>query len=133
MYEEHPLTVVGIEQLADGEAAVLHLQDDLGRPLSIPVGLCEMVPVQLVLQNTPVSRPMSHDLLRSLIEQLDASLVHVVIDDYSKGTFYARLILNTNDGRISMDCRPSDGIALALRTRVPILATEPVMQQEEHE
>jgi hypothetical protein len=76
---------------------------------------------------------LTHDLLLSLADHLETTIESVVIDDYSKGTYYARLILNTADGPISLDCRPSDGIAVALRANVPIVATESVILGEEHE
>ncbi len=133
-YELYPITVIGVKQAGDLEAPSLVLEDNLDRQFEMrPIGVCEALAIQLALNHTPVGRPLTHDLLLSLADHLEATIESVVIDDYSKGTYYARLILSTADGPISLDCRPSDGIAIALRANVPIVATESVILGEEHE
>ncbi|MHB9022811.1 MAG: bifunctional nuclease family protein [Armatimonadota bacterium] len=128
----HPLTVVGIRQ-QDEQKPLLLLEDEHGRQLEIPIGLCESLAIQLALEQTKIGRPLTHDLLLVLADRLRAPVKRVVIDDLSQGTFFARLILDSLDGEIGLDCRPSDGIAVALRAHVPIMATEEVIAGEGHE
>jgi hypothetical protein len=128
----HPLTVVGIRQPNEQKPQLL-LEDAHGRPLEIPIGLCEALAIQLALEQTKIGRPLTHDLLLVLADRLSAPVKRVVIDDLSQGTFFARLILESPDGEIGLDCRPSDGIAVALRAKIPILATEEVITGEGHE
>lgn len=123
----HPLTVTGIRQINEETAPVLVMQDDRGRGLEIGIGLCEALAIQLALNKTPIGRPLTHDLILSLADHLETQVAQVVIDDFSKHTYFARLVLFTKDGEVSLDCRPSDGIALALRSDIPIYATEGVM------
>ena len=130
-HELHPLTVIGIRQSNEQEPPLLVMRDDLGRNLEISIGLCEALAIQLALNKTVVGRPLTHDLILSLAEHLEAKITSVIIDDFSKGTFYARLVLETSEGEISLDCRPSDGIALAMRAEIPILAADVVMIGEE--
>jgi len=132
-YELHPITVIGVNQQSEQEAPMLVLEDDLDRQFELSIGLCEALAIQLAVNGTAVGRPLTHDLLLSLADHLDATVDSMVIDDFSNGIYYARLILRTPDGPISLDCRPSDGIAVALRARVPILATDPVIAGEGHE
>jgi len=133
-YELYPVTVLGVQHSSEQEAPALVLEDNLGRQFEMsPIGVCEALAIQLALSHTPVGRPLTHDLLLSLADHLLATIESVVIDDYSQGTYYARLLLRTADGPISLDCRPSDGIAVALRANIPIVATDAVIQGEGHE
>jgi hypothetical protein len=70
---------------------------------------------------------MTHDLLAEVIHRVGANLDRVLIDDYWNGTYYAKLYLRLNGEEIAVDCRPSDAIALALRTEAPIFASMQVM------
>jgi len=126
----HPLSVIGIHQ-REQDPPLLVLQDERGRPLEMTIGLCEALSIEMALNGAAALRPLTHDLLLSLTEHLETPVERVVIDDYSKQTYYARFILTTPDGPVSLDCRPSDGIAVALRAHVPIEATDAVMLGEE--
>ncbi len=128
----HPLLVEGIIQHHDDETPRLLLRDNRSRALEIPIGLCEAKAVQMGLDNEPALRPMTHDLMLVLAGQLDAQVTRVVIDDISGGTYFARLTLTTATEVIHLDCRPSDGIALAIRARAPILATAAVIEDGEN-
>ena len=125
----HPLTVESIQQREDKESPLLQLQDDLGRLLEIPIGLCEALAIQRAIEGQQTARPLTHDLILALADRLEAPVARLVIDDYSNGTYYARLILTSSDGPVSLDCRPSDGVALALRAKAPILASDAVMEE----
>jgi len=125
----HPLTIIGVRQLTEEESPVLVMQDDIGRGLEIGIGLCEALALQLAINKTAVGRPLTHELILSLADHLEALPAQVIIDDVSKDTYFARLILFTAEGEVSLDCRPSDGIALALRSEIPILVKDSVMTQ----
>jgi bifunctional DNase/RNase len=124
----HPLLVEGIIQHNENDSPHLLLRDNRSHPLEIAVGLCEAKAVQMGLDDEVALRPMTHDLILVLAGQLDAQITRVVIDDVSGGTYFARLTLTTPSEIIHLDCRPSDGIALAIRARAPILATEAVIE-----
>ena len=128
----HILTVVSVRQQHQ-ETPILVLRDELGRLLEMPIGLCEALSIELALNGAASIRPFTHDLIFALTEHLEAPVERVIIDDYSNQTYYARLILTTPDGPVSLDCRPSDAIAVALRAQAPIEATESVMLGEPHE
>ncbi len=129
----HPLTVVGVQQGEERESPLLLLEDDLGRTVEIPIGICEALAIQRVLDGQQSVRPLTHDLMLVLAERLEAPLSRAIIDDVSGGTYYARIILNAPEGPITLDCRPSDAVAFALRARAPILAGNTVMENEKHE
>src|SRR5271169_5811160 len=86
------------------------------RYLPILIGPFEATAIALALEGTPVPRPLSHDLMKSIIESLKARVLRIVIHDIHDNTFYAKVVLDTGSGTIEIDARPSDSIALALRT-----------------
>lgn len=129
--ELRPVTVTEVRHPQDDTTPVLVLEDAEGRQVAIPVGLCEAMAVQLALGGAVIARPLTHDLLLGLTERLAAPVAQVVIDDYSNGTFYARLVLNGAAGSVSLDCRPSDGIALGLRAHAPILVADAIFTAED--
>jgi bifunctional DNase/RNase len=123
------LTVVGLHHDSeDEEFPLLVLRDDHGRTLEIRIGLCEAMAIQLALAGASVPRPLTHDLFVNLTDSLDTRVAYLLIDDFSQGTYYARLVMHTSGDPVKLDCRPSDGIAIALRTGVSILATAQVME-----
>lgn len=123
----HKLHIVEIRQSEELRSHVLVLRDKHRRSLEIPIGHCESTAIQMGLDQQPAERPQTHDLLLTLATRLQATVERVVIDDFSADTFYARLILSSADGTTSLDCRPSDGIALAIRADAPIFASDAVI------
>lgn len=120
--------VVGIASTESNGAYALILKEVGGeRRLPIIIGAFEAQAIALELEGTRPPRPMTHDLLRSVIEALDSNLTEVCIHDLRDGTFYAYLLLD--DGEIEVDARPSDAIALALRCGAPIYVSEDVMEE----
>ena len=97
--------------------------------LPIWIGPAEADSIALTLQNVEVPRPLTHDLLQATIEILGATIDHVVITDLDNDTFYAKIILTLPDETIELDARPSDAIALAIRTDAPIYASEEVVDK----
>jgi len=73
-------------------------------------------------------RPMTHDLLKNVIERLGGTVERIIVDDLWQSTFYAKIIIVRNGVSLDIDSRPSDAIALALRTRSPIYVAEPVFE-----
>ena len=107
---------------------IVILKDKLGeRILRIWVGLFEANAIALQIENVATPRPMTHDLLRNIITDLDGSVDRVVVSDLRDNTFFAVIHLTVRGERVAVDARPSDAIALALRTRSPILVEEAVI------
>lgn len=98
------------------------------RLLPIVIGMFEAQSIHVKINNIPLPRPLTHDLLISVIEGLNARLVRVLINKLEENTFYARLFLRTDQGEIDLDSRPSDAIALAIRADVPIFCSEQVFE-----
>lgn len=99
------------------------------RYLPIWIGPCEADAITVELQEVEVSRPLTHDLLKSMVSQLGAEVVHIVINELRNDVFYARIVLDFNGRRVEIDSRPSDAIALAVRVRVPIFVEDTVMER----
>ena len=110
---------LGIDLLTHDPVVILK-DIDGSHYLPIPIGPFEATAIALALEGAPVPRPLSHDLMRSILETLNANLEQVVIHDIKDSTFFAKLIVRTNGVLQEIDARPSDGIALALRVPAPI-------------
>jgi bifunctional DNase/RNase len=102
---------------------------DNQRALPIWVGPVEANAIALQIENVSPQRPMTHDLLRTLLVELEATLVRVVIGDLREGTFYAYLELRRHEETLFIDARPSDAIALSLRARAPVFVESRVLEQ----
>ena len=96
------------------------------RSLPIWVGLFEANAIALELEKISTPRPMTHDLIKNILESLDARVQKVVVNDLRENTFYAVLYLRLGNADITVDSRPSDAIALALRVGAPIFVEEEV-------
>ena len=97
--------------------------------LPIWVGIFEANAIALQLENISTPRPMTHDLLRNMISELDARVTRIVINDLRESTFFAQIRLLAGDKMLEIDARPSDAIALALRTEAPIYVAQSVLDQ----
>ena len=95
--------------------------------LPIWVGVYEANAIALEIEKVATPRPMTHDLLRNIITDLEGQVDRVVVCDLKENTFYAVIHLTVRGERVAIDARPSDAIALALRTRSPILVEENVI------
>jgi bifunctional DNase/RNase len=100
------------------------------RYLPILIGPFEATAIMLALEGQQVPRPLSHDLMRMLLDALHAKLEHVVIHDIKDSTFFAKLVVRTGGEVQEIDARPSDGIALALRMEAPIYVTDKIALEE---
>ena len=107
---------------------IVILKDKEGeRVLPIWIGIFEANAIALQIENIATPRPMTHDLLRNVIADLDGAVDRVVVSDLKENTFFAIIHLTVKGERVVVDARPSDAIALALRTRAPILVDETVI------
>ena len=107
---------------------IVILRDKDGqRVLPIWVGIFEANAIALQIENVSTPRPMTHDLLRNVIQDLKATVQKIVVCDLQDNTFYALIYLARNGDTLAIDARPSDAIALALRTRAPIFVEDTVI------
>jgi hypothetical protein len=102
------------------------------RLLPIVIGLNEASAIKLEISGFKPPRPLTHDLLFTTIENLDASIDKIIIDKLEENTFHAKMVLKTNSSEIkTIDARPSDSIALAVRAHAPIFVEDEVIAQSE--
>lgn len=99
------------------------------RTLPIFIGTVEAQSIALFISNVKIPRPLTHDLLKNVIEHLSCRIERIEVCDLREGTFIARLILHCDGEEVEVDSRPSDAIALALRTSSPIFVAESVMDE----
>jgi bifunctional DNase/RNase len=99
------------------------------RYLPIWIGPAEADAIAVKLQGVAVPRPLTHDLLSSVIESLGALVNSIIVNDLKNDTFYAKVILDVDQKQVEIDSRPSDALALAVRTGVPIYADESVLDK----
>jgi len=104
-------------------------EDAVKRYLPIWIGPAEADAIAVKLQSVTVPRPLTHDLLHSVIDALGATIDSIIVSDLKNDTFYAKIILNVDGGQIEVDSRPSDALALAVRSDVPIYAEEAVLDK----
>ncbi len=108
---------------------VILKQEESGSVLPIWVGIFEANAIALQIEKIPTPRPMTHDLLKSAIFGLQATVEKVLITDLKDNTFYALIFLNRSGTVLPIDSRPSDAIALALRTGSPIFVNSEVIEK----
>jgi hypothetical protein len=102
------------------------------RVLPIVIGLNEASAIKLKISGFNPPRPLTHDLLFAIIDELGASVEKVIIDKLQENTFHAKLVLKTASGSLkTIDARPSDSIALAVRSHAPILVEDEIIKQYE--
>ena len=99
------------------------------RYLPIWIGPAEADAIAVKLQGVSVPRPLTHDLLRSVIDTLGASISSIVVNDLKNDTFYAKITLDVDGGQMEVDSRPSDALALAVRVEAPIYVDESVLDK----
>jgi bifunctional DNase/RNase len=122
------MTIKGLMVDPDTNMPIVILRDLEGqRVLPIWVGLFEANAIALQIENVSTPRPMTHDLLRNVIADLKASVQKIVVCDLQENTFYALIYLALKGDTVAVDARPSDAIALALRTKAPIFVEDRVI------
>ena len=115
--------------LMNYQRVVILKEKDNNRYLPIWIGPAEADSIAMKLQDVAVPRPLTHDLLDSIICSLGAGLSHVVVSALSDDTFYAKIVLQKNGEILEVDSRPSDAIALAVRAKVAIFVEETVLDK----
>ncbi len=115
--------------LMNYQRAVSLKEKEAGRYLPIWIGPAEADAIAIKLQGATVPRPLTHDLLRSVIDSLGATVEYIVVCDLKSDTFYAKVILRLDGEQIEVDSRPSDALALAVRTDVAIYVEETVLDK----
>ncbi len=115
---------------SSGGAYALILTEVNGvRRLPIIIGSFEAQAIALELENIKPPRPMTHDLLKNMVQSFDAFVKHILISDLSEGTFYSKIILERGDELFEVDARPSDAIALAVRFGSKIYVNERILKE----
>jgi bifunctional DNase/RNase len=115
--------------LMNYQRVVILKEKGTNRYLPIWIGPSEADAIAVKLQNVELSRPLTHDLLQSVISTLGASVDYIVVSGLKEDTFYARLALNIDGVKLDIDSRPSDALALAVRVGAPIYAEESVLEK----
>lgn len=107
---------------------VILLQEKTGdRSLPIFIGAPEATAIAFALQRVPVPRPMTHDLMKELVEALGAEVVRVVVTEVQHDTYFAEIHLDVGGRSVRVSARPSDAIALATRTQSPLFVEDELM------
>ncbi len=118
---------VGLDWL--GKFLVILADEEERRLLPIWIGWSEASSIALALRKEQAERPLTHDLLKSVIEHLNVQVTRMAVTKLDDGTFYALLTLSDDETETPIDARPSDAIALALRTEAPIFVAEEVLEE----
>jgi bifunctional DNase/RNase len=122
------MTIKGlmVDPITNMPIIILRAKDG-SKVLPIWVGIFEANAIALQIENIATPRPMTHDLLRNVIQDLKAGVEKIVVCDLKENTFYALIYLSLNGELVAIDARPSDAIALALRTQAPIFVEDVVI------
>ena len=115
--------------LMNYQRVVILKEKEAERYLPIWIGPAEADSIAVKLQDVSVPRPLTHDLLRSVIDALGAAVVSIIVCDLRNDTFYAKIVLSLDGENLEVDSRPSDAIALAVRVGIPIYADESVLDK----
>ena len=108
---------------------IIILKDSTGeKALPIWVGIFEANAIALEIESISTPRPMTHDLLRNMVQSMKAEVKHILVNELKDNTFYATISVDHNGNTLRIDSRPSDAIALALRVKAPIFVEEKVIE-----
>jgi bifunctional DNase/RNase len=124
------LQLVGVRvELPTNQPIVLLKEREGERYLPIWIGAVEATAIALGMQGIETARPMTHDLMRDLLQGLGVTVQRIVITELREGTFYAEIQMNSNGDSVSISSRPSDALALAVRMNLDIYANEDVIEE----
>ena len=115
--------------LMNYQRVVILKEKETNRYLPIWIGAAEADAIAVKLQGVSVARPLTHDLIQSMVDALGAKFNSIVVNDLKNDVFFAKIVLNVDGGQAEIDARPSDAIALAVRVQVPIYAEEDVLDR----
>ncbi len=111
------------------QRVVILKEKESDRYLPIWIGPAEADAIAVKLKDLSVPRPLTHDLLGTIIDSLGGTIDHILVSDLQNDTFYAKITIQSDGESKEIDCRPSDAVALAVRAKVPIFANEEVMDK----
>lgn len=124
------MTVVGVRVELPSNTPIVLLREQEGpRYLPIWIGAAEATAIATAMENVEPPRPQTHDLMVMAIEELGATMARVVVSEMRDSVFYADLVLATAEGEVHISARPSDSIALAVRTGAPVFADPSVLAE----
>jgi bifunctional DNase/RNase len=124
------MTVTGVRVELPSNTPIVLLREQAGtRFLPIWIGAVEAMAITSAMEGVTPPRPQTHDLLASVIESLGAELQRVVVTDFRNNIYYAQLVLHANGGQVTVSSRPSDAIALSVRTGAPVFASRDVLDE----
>ena len=112
-----------------GPQAVVFIAAENDKMVPIYIGLAEAISIDIALRNETTPRPMTHDLMKSIMDNFSIRIDRIIIDDLDEQVFYARLMLKDTDKEIEIDARPSDCIALAVRTNASIFIDPEILEK----
>src|ERR687893_31296 len=126
----HEMVIYGVSfDLVGKQPIVLLKTADGNKFLPIWIGHPEAAAILMKLQGASTPRPMTHDLVSDMLEQLDAEVVRITVTELRENTFYASITVQQNGSEVEIDSRPSDAIAIAVRSDAPIFAAERVIEE----
>ncbi len=128
MWVEMKVRGLALDPLSNMPIIILRDEEDK-RSLPIWVGIFEANAIALELEKITTPRPMTHDLIKNILEALDARVLKVAVSDLRDNTFFAVIHLQLGESELTVDSRPSDAIALALRVGAPIFVEEEVVRK----
>ena len=124
------LNLVGVRLEVPSQQPIVLLRERTGeRYLPIWIGTVEATAIAFAQQGVVTPRPMTHDLLKNILEEVGVHIERVVITELREGTYYATIQMSSNGSSYEVSSRPSDAIALAVRVNVPIFANEDVLSE----
>jgi hypothetical protein len=127
---EVKLRAVRVDLQSNTPVLLLQESEGLGRTLPIFIGAPEATAIAFALQGMDTPRPMTHDLIRDLLDALGADVVRVVITELRTATYFAEIVLRQGDRELPVSSRPSDAVAVAVRTGTPLYVADDLMDNE---
>jgi len=124
------LRAVRVDLQSNTPVLLLQESEGLGRTLPIFIGAPEATAIAFALQGMETPRPMTHDLIHDLLEALDADVVRVVVTELRASTYYAEIVLRQDGHELPVSSRPSDAVAVAVRTGAPLFVSDELMDAE---
>jgi bifunctional DNase/RNase len=128
MWLEMKVKGVALDSMTQMPIVILQDEEEK-RSLPIWIGVAEANAIALELEKIPTPRPLTHDLIKSLLDALDARIAKVVVNDLRDNTFFAVIHLRMGSKEVTVDSRPSDAIAVALRVGAPIFVDDEVLSK----
>lgn len=127
-YQRVTVSGVFMANAPEGVTPIVFLENEEKRVLPIYIGAAEAFSIQTALEKVPYPRPLTHDLMITVMEELHSKIEKVIIDDLNDGIFFARIVVRKDGEEYEFDARPSDSIALAVRTKAPVYVSKKVME-----